>query len=475
MIVLRLGGLFLALVLFAAPAAGQTYLDRIGYTALQIRLGAATPTGAGVQVMQVEASVSTSETIYAPDPAVAAGRTGFTLNFLSTPAPPPYSGHATGVAQIFFGNGGMATGVTRVDAYLADHWIGDGFLGTGTAALPPITNIPKVSNHSYIGTLDNQVTDEQAIARADYLVDRGNHIMVVGVGSNTAGSGVPPIFGSGYNSIAVGRTDGVHGSGLTTVAGVGRVKPDLVAPQTSVSAASPTVAAAATLLVEAAGSTAVVRPQVIKSILMAGATKVQFDGTWAHTQTQPLDPRFGAGQLDIDRSHQILTAGPQPASNTTTVTPTGWDFNAVNSAGTVSRDYFFDIAAGDVGKSVSAVLTWHRQVSDSIVASPLANLDLRVHNASGFALGTVIDQSVSTVDNVEHVWLPAGLTPGRYAFRVELAGTGEAEFAFAWQTAFAPVPEPGAVLVFAAAVAGLRSGIRNRFRSIPAPIRPNDG
>ena len=49
------GAAVLALLTAPGPAAGQSsYFDQIGYTDLQNRLGAATPTGAGVPVMQVE-------------------------------------------------------------------------------------------------------------------------------------------------------------------------------------------------------------------------------------------------------------------------------------------------------------------------------------------------------------------------------------------------------------------------------------
>src|SRR5437867_3137266 len=115
----------LAVVFSSLPATAQNYLDQVGYTALRNRLGTATPTGAGVWVMQVEANVSTTGgDIYGPDPSVASGRPGFTITYRSPPAPDPvtgpFSGHATGVASIFYGNGGMATGVTRVDSYDAD-------------------------------------------------------------------------------------------------------------------------------------------------------------------------------------------------------------------------------------------------------------------------------------------------------------------------------------------------------------------
>ena len=72
-------------------------------------------------------------------------------------------------------------------------------------------------------------------------------------------------------------------------------------------------------------------------------------------------------------------------------------------------------------------------------------------NANGsFQVGSLIDQSVSTIDNVEHIY-EVGLAPGIYAFDVT---TDQAEaYALAWR--FAAVPEPGTVaLITFAAVAG---------------------
>ena len=157
--------------------------------------------------------------------------------------------------------------------------------------------------------------------------------------------------------------------------------------------------------------------------------------------------------MNIDNSYKILTAGRQAANDTATVASTGWDFNSVSSTGITARNYFFDLPAEATGHSLSAALTWHRVVDDSLVAAPLTNLNLKLYNVTtGFTLGTVIDQSISTVDNVQHLWEANGLSAGRYAWHVEVSGTGSADFALAWQANFVPVPEPTAVLAAAAVV-----------------------
>src|SRR5206468_8999465 len=123
------------------------------------------------------------------------------------------------------------------------------------------------------------------------------------------------------NGIAVGRSDGQHESGFTTVGNTGptgRVKPDLVAPLGAVSFATPLVSSAATLLVQVASTAPLnadpfaAKPQTIKAVLMAGATKAEFP-TWSHTTTVPLDPVYGAGELNVDNSHRVLTAGRRAA------------------------------------------------------------------------------------------------------------------------------------------------------------------
>ena len=66
------------------------------------------------------------------------------------------------------------------------------------------------------------------------------------------------------------------------------------------------------------------RSEVIKAMLMAGATKGEFanwiDPTtglvnpWNRTQTRPLDDVFGAGELNVYNSYLIGIGGKQSAS-----------------------------------------------------------------------------------------------------------------------------------------------------------------
>jgi hypothetical protein len=83
----------------------------------------------------------------------------------------------------------------------------------------------------------------------------------------------------------------------------------------------------------------------------------------------------------------------------------------------------------------SVILTWNRTVTDGPgfgfnPAVTVADLNLRLYTASGFSLGAVLDSSVSTIQNVEHI-VTTELGPGRYALEVT-SGTVGTDYALAW-------------------------------------------
>ncbi|HMO37316.1 MAG TPA: hypothetical protein PKA06_14860, partial [Gemmatales bacterium] len=88
-----------ASLLGAGVAWSQTVFDQVGFSALQSRLGAGMPTGAGVEVMMGEALTGPNQ--YMPDVS-SAQFTGKTLTDRSGSG--SVSGHATSVANWFFGN-----------------------------------------------------------------------------------------------------------------------------------------------------------------------------------------------------------------------------------------------------------------------------------------------------------------------------------------------------------------------------------
>jgi len=104
--------------LTAFATAQADYKLDVGYTALVARLGAATPTGAGVLVSQIEAPASTSNDLLAEfgrsrfhrQDHYGCERFGFT------------SVHATIVGRFFYGNSGIAKGVTQVQSFEVESW-----------------------------------------------------------------------------------------------------------------------------------------------------------------------------------------------------------------------------------------------------------------------------------------------------------------------------------------------------------------
>lgn len=420
----------LQLMLSVAPAFGG-YKDDIGLVALQLELGAGTPTGAGVTFSQVEAPEASS--FYAPnssDPEFT-GKS-FTLKSGTSGV----SGHATGVAHNAYGlTIGVAPGITDIAVYEGGNFVGAGFLRAGSLLLAPAVETNRIQNHSWIGS---SASAQDVIRRLDFAIKRDGFVGVLGLDNGSA-TVVPDFLANSYNGISVGQPSGDHSQGGTRFDTAGRLKPDIVAPSAygAVSFSVGVVSGAAALLLETADKSAGLanaraNSEVIKSLLMAGATKVQFP-TWGRTSTRPLDPVYGAGQLNIQNSYHILTAGEQAASTSSTVSPQGWDFA---TSGTAAARYFFDVPAGYALTNFSAMLVWNRNVYDSNAGpvfnleATLANLDLRLYGATDFTVGSVLDSSVGTNDNVEHIF-QLQLPTGRYALDVTWDLTGH-DYAIAW-------------------------------------------
>ncbi len=444
--------------LLAVGLARADYLTDTGYTALASQLqlaGTPLPNGANVTVAQIEASersvVSGNVTSYAYVANVTSGFSGVTLtNASEIRYPSVSSGHAGTVAGYLFGDGAMARGVTNVTAYLADDWIGAGSLNTTTAGLsltaPNVENA-EVTNSSWVGTTGNVTYDQRVLSRLDYAVQRDDFVAVVG-----ANNGVVPqnLMASAYNVISVGLTSGGHASGNSTSVNGAVTFPHLVAPLGVTSYATPVVASAAAVLIESARAsvgtaTNGARSETTKAVLLAGATKSEFPG-WSRNETAPLDRVYGAGELNIQNSYQILTAGEQTTDGA--VAASGWDFSTISRNATAT--YTFDLAAP---ADVSIVLTWNAIYSGSnfnALTLGLANLDLSLYSVGTGGVLSLVQQSRSS-GNVEHVWA-TGLTGGTYRFAVNYGANSagnlsSVDYAVAWQstgTGFAVVPEPGA-------------------------------
>lgn len=442
--------------------ANDTFTS-IGLTQLRTQLGARTPTGAGVTVAQVEASFQNGPTSFGflPDRTW----TQFTGKTITNSSPGYFSSnlvsaHASNVATTFYGNyNGVAPGVTSILAYQADSWLSGDFLRAPSANGAPKTDGAKVQNHSWVS--GNLFTDEKTLQKLDYAISRDDIVVVCAVNNGSAVN----LLASGANSIAVGVSGGGSASGVTSVNGSGRVKPDIVVPdQGATSDATPHVAGSAALLVQTAttlGQSAGTDHRVIKSVLMAGTTKGRtsgnitgLNGTWSQGRTgnvitRPLDSTFGAGQLNMLRSYNIMSAGQQPASPTALVSSTGWDRQSTATGG---RTYFFNVPAGSSITEFSASLNWDMvntpdNADFTSFTRSLANLNLALYSANGVSLGSLLWSSQSSVDNLEYLYInPAlgigsALPAGNYALQVT-SGTANVTYGLAWQSVVTVIPEP---------------------------------
>ncbi len=433
-----------AVALGSSGLASADVFDEIGYTALKLRLGAATPTGAGYGIGQVEAEETPGN--FGPNTSNPdfAGKT-------FTPQSGPFgaSGHATTVGIALYGNSGsIAPGVTNVFVWSANLWATTGFLRTNQGALAPL--VPptgmRIFNNSWIGSFGSTFNDNDALRRFDFEITRDN-VLAVCATNNGAGSPASALVGYGYNAMTVGLANGNHCNATTPpgLDGQGRRKPEIVAPSGFTSFSTPIIGAAAALLFQTtdldpglAANPNADRQLVIKDVLLTGANHrpgwsngAITSGPNRGTTTTPLDPLYGADLLNIDRSHFILTGQEQNGSAavpaTSTISERGWDYIASFAANT-SQFYRFKVYASAAELSVLA--TWNRSVATNFGGFTLMDLDLQMWKVNGTGLVSIVGDaglgvfdggnvsSASTIDNLEHLYV-TGLQPGEYVIELK--------------------------------------------------------
>jgi hypothetical protein len=110
----------------------------------------------------------------------------------------------------------------------------------------------------------------------------------------------------------------------------------------------------------------------------------------------------------------------------------GWDYR--DSYGS-ERFYRFEVSGGQYLNELSIVLSWNVDIVDDTSGfnrfsfTPivnLINLDLELFDDQG----NLVDASLSTVDNVEHIYIK-DLAPGIYDLKV--SGDADSDFAIAWR------------------------------------------
>ena len=476
---------FVILLLCFNQSAIAGYKDDIGFTALQAQLSDNVPMGSGVSVMHVEAATlfidhdnnpaTADYPVYLPndtDPQFS-GKTIIDKSNLSTGT---YSGHATGVGKYIYGNSNSITsGIATINAYWADGWLQGNYLRWG--GNKPLSNPDRVSNFSWIGSIDN-ANDAEVLRRADWVVDTDELVMCVGL-RNSSGQNSSLMSGA-YNVIAIGKSDGKNGFGTNQLDSdyvSGRVRPEIVVPLSTSSVATGLTSSVVSLLIETSQSNPGLandpietsttnrsgdtiynteRSEVIKSVLMAGAERITSNTTGnditdyrvgVNNQTSNgLDIRYGAGQLNIQNSYNIIITGEQNSDEDDgggngSISDMGFDYDPSFVGGGSSNttaSYYFNTNSG--GSFLSTTLAWNININGGngpsfLGAAEFYDLDLTLYDVtSGQEL--VYDSS-SAINNSESIWtyLPKNKN---YLLQVT-AKSGQSQFewdyALAWQLA----------------------------------------
>jgi hypothetical protein len=417
---------YIFLFLSFTPVAFADYKADIGYADLQALLGANMPTGAGVKVMQVEAG----GTVYAPN-TTSTQFAGKTFRFPCAASISPF-GHATWVGSLFYGAGSMAPGIRSITSYESSEWMKSLF--HPLVSVPP--NGSRIVNQSWVGNGNNASQTGIILRLVDRQVQRKELIQVVAMGN---GPGVTALLNSAYNVIAVGKCSGNLDYGSKPVDRVyraGRTRPDVVAPESTTSSAAPQVAATAALLVETghkgalrlSRSSAMVtgvgtvynaeRAATIKAALMAGADRVTQNSpgkgdisnyrSAGHQANNGLDERFGAGQVNVLHSYQIIAAGEQNSLedggvNAGLIGLNGFDYdNAFGGFLSSNKAATYKFHATTDAK-LSASLVWNMNVTnDGRLRTGLPNLNLELFDVTS---QTISAFSLSPHDNTENIWV----------------------------------------------------------------------
>jgi len=445
----------------ALGGAGET----VGYPELVDRLGGAVPDGDTVIVAQVEANDAGVPGRYLPP----AANPEF-ANVMITPqsGSGTTSSHAREVGFQLYGlTMSMTPGIPTVHAYeLNDYLFGELQSNSANDPLPTPFDI-RIVNNSWGGSAS---IANDILRRLDRVIVRDDIVMCFGLPNGIqADFDIPK---GTFNGITVGLTNATHYT-TDVVAPIdvpGRMKPDIVAPSSLTSFATPQVSSAAALLIDGVldattggiDLTNAQRSEVIKGVILAGATRgpgwtnnPATSGADRGSTDRPYDDTFGAGTLNVDDAHRLLFAGEFDGSTSFPFEPnvptTGWDLIELTSGNTAF--YRFDLPSNAERGTILA--TWHREVTEAAVTFIAANIDLelyRVTDTGGFesivgpAGETVFDagnvRSNSDVDNVELLDFTT-LIAGEYLLFVTVQSAGVPhDVAVVWDFALSEPPAP---------------------------------
>ena len=498
---------------FAAANAvhANTTFDQIGLTQLQSI--APNINGSGVNVAQVEASVSsTTQNAFEPNPANLNTHAQFTFIDSSGNSSGSYnsadaSWHAGYVASLFYGGAGagVAPDVSHVYVYAESY-----YFNTLYAVTAPINSsaglAPSVVNQSFIYPGVTSSTSQYLDQIWDNYAAQYNTLFVTAIGDGQTTSTSTPSYVNApadmYNGIAVGAYTGIGGTPSTWVGPTwdGRSAPDLIAPGSYTSYTAPLVSGSAALLIQAGNAdiggtgtaSAATDIRTVKALLLNGATKIQGwtnsysanSGTYTYNATSanattPLDPRYGAGMVNVYNAYTNLAGGEHnysaatssaisAFSTNTTAAPTasftgsaitattGWNLASITASSSKNavENYDFNLPGTSINSwDLTATLTWNKDYQ----ASGINHLLLFLLNSSGQQVAS----STSMLDNLQQININSSLgmttlAPGQYDLAVEMLGgsnliSNSETYALAWNFVDpVSVPEPGAIAILLA-------------------------
>jgi len=452
-------GIFLLSNGAAAQQAG------IGLDELRNLAGAANVDGTGVNYLHVELESDpdpnddTEIRNYSPDPNNGQFSSKTFTDVGNVPSD-GVNGHATLVGEQIYGSTfGIAPGLGNAGSPAINIHGAVDFLNNElrlSSGGTPVAQNYDVSSHSYVYSLNpaqgfDEAAAEELLQRLDFVINEGNMTTVVGL-ANSRNSDLPAGNAQAYNTINVGLSSGDHSSGPTTLYGPGRNPVHVTINRGFTSGATGIVGGAAAVLYQTGSATDAVKHEVIKATILAGATKDDLEdangapAVWSHSQTQPLDTVYGAGELNILNNHNIQQGGEFDGSTSDPVSPvglSGWDYEPSLTTGE-QRIYEFSVREGQKLNDLSVVLTWNINVEDSnpfplpfsfTPATSLADLSLELFDSSTGFLAAVIDSSDSAIDNVEHIFI-SNLSAGTYHLRVtnKASGSFDTDFGLAFRS-----------------------------------------
>ncbi len=454
----------LSLTALCTSGLNAGYLDDIGLTDLRAREPSLD--GTGVSVGQVEAQLSGK---WHTDPSNV-GLSSSTFKYYDSTytysTGTSYdsaleSSHANTVGGRFFADpsgtdnkDGVASGVSAIGVFEANYFYNN-LVASGTNVNLEVINQSFVFDQIY----------SQADQAYDNYADNYNVLFVNGINTNNNPATIPTPASS-YNGIAVGAVNDPVAS-LSD----GRSKPDIVAPgSTAASYTTPLVSGAAALLIQSGNTNDATDIRTIKALLLNSATKPK---GWSNATTRPLDTTNGAGILEVNQAELQLAAGQYAPTQDEVLTEadtahlppngetgnvasySGWNLgsvtNTADSSGPpggrkqydVTDHYFFDLSSSDAAAFyLTSTLVWNRQSG----RSNINNLDLFLYAEDG----TLVASSVSSVDNVEHIY-QRHIAPGRYILQVHKPynsgnETNGETYALAFNFRAAPTPgTPGSL------------------------------